>query len=119
MTRLKVLRPGSSKKICFNDMRLDDCSKRLAVQTSSVGKASFLLLVSVGNNSGFGSEAKILEILGKDPMPRVRGDIALGRRERLLEMPAGPGPYRPTFTKFELMTAKEAKAAMKLLEEKG
>ena len=83
------------------------------------GGKHFFLFVSVSNRSGFESKTKILKVLGKNPQFRVPSDTALGRRERLLEMPAGPGPYNSTFTKFELMTAKEAKAAMKLLEEKG
>jgi|GEM_PF-2475938 len=122
MTGLKkIFRPNDFKKIHINDLAVHmDDGKRPAMQSRMGGGLPHLfLLVSVSNRSGFESETKILKILGKDPMPYVPADTVLGRRERLLEMPAGPGPCNPIFTKFELLTAKEAKEAMQLLSSQG
>jgi len=118
MAGLSVLRSGSPRKIHLNDLTLFNGSdKRPVVQTRMIGNKFFFLLVGVGNSSGFGSETQILQILGKNPVLRVREDIALGRGERLLEESAGTCPRTPTFTRFKLLTSKEAKEAALLLSQ--
>ena len=112
---------GNSKKIHINDLvHSGNEGKRPALQTITGGRQSFLLLVSVSNRSGFSSETKVITVLGKNPdSDRISMDTALGPRERLLERPAGPGPGKPIFCKFELLSAKEAKAALQMLNEQG
>jgi len=115
-----VLRAGDFRKIHFDDLvPASSGGKRPGLQFFKDGKTSLLLLVSVSNNAGFASETKVLRVLGKNPLPYVSEGISLGRNERLLIKPAGPGPCKPVFTKFELMGAKEAKAALQMLKGQG
>lgn len=115
-----VLRSGDFKKIHLDDLVPANMNgKRPALQMNTGSRHSLLLLVSVSNRFGFSSETKVLQVLGKNPMPYVREDISLGRNERLLMQPAGPGTGKLFFTKFKLMGAKEAKAALQMLSEQG
>ena len=112
---------GNSRKIHLNDLVPAEIDgKRPSLQSRiDGGRPHLFLLVSVGNNEGFASETKTLKVLGKNPIPYVSGGILLGRNERLLMQPAGPGTGKLFFTKFELMGAKEAKEALQMLKGQG
>ena len=112
---------GNSKMIHLNDLvplDANDGKTRPALQTNTGAKPSLLLLVSVSNRSGFGSETNVITVLGKNPTSdRISMGTALGPCERLLERPAGPGLAQSIFYKFELMRVKEAKEALQMLKE--
>lgn len=112
---------GNSKIIHLNDLAVSpNDGKRPALQTSTGSGPSFLELVTLSNRSGFASETKVVALLGKNPTKdRISKDTALGPRERLLEVPAGPGPAASIFYKFELLGQKEAKEALKTLKAQG